>query len=64
MATPFKVTEFTESNTYIRSTKQVIVADFNGDTIKAQITNLSAKEHSGIELKNLTTKALYTWMWL
>lgn len=30
---------------------------FNGDTIKAQITNLSAKEHCGIELKNLTTKA-------
>ncbi len=31
--------------------------DFKGDTIKAQITNLSAKEHCGIELKNLTTKA-------
>ena len=30
---------------------------FNGDTIKAQITNLNAKEHCGIELKNLTTKA-------
>lgn len=30
---------------------------FNGDTIKAQITNLSANEHCGIELKNLTTKA-------
>ena len=30
---------------------------FKGDTIKAQITNLSAKEHCGIELKNLTTKA-------
>jgi hypothetical protein len=31
--------------------------DFNGDTIKAQITNLSAREQCGIELKNLTTKA-------
>ena len=31
--------------------------DFKGDTIKAQITNLSAKEQCGIELKNLTTKA-------
>lgn len=30
---------------------------FNADTIKAQITNLSAKEQCGIELKNLTTKA-------
>jgi hypothetical protein len=30
---------------------------FNGDTIKAQITNLSAREHCGMELKNLTTKA-------
>lgn len=30
---------------------------FNGDTIKAQITNLSAKEHCGIKLENLTTKA-------
>jgi len=31
--------------------------DFKGDTIFAQITNLSAKEQCGIELKNLTTKA-------
>lgn len=31
--------------------------DFKGDSIFAQITNLSAKEHSGIVLKNLTTKA-------
>ena len=31
--------------------------DFRGDTIFAQITNLNAKEHCGIELKNLTTKA-------
>lgn len=29
----------------------------SGDTIKAQITNLRAREHCGIELKNLTTKA-------
>ncbi len=29
----------------------------NADTIAAQITNLSAKEHSGIEVKNLTTLA-------
>jgi hypothetical protein len=31
--------------------------DFKGDTIKAQITDLSAKEHCGIILKKLTTKA-------
>lgn len=30
---------------------------FKGDTIKAQITNLSAKEQCGMELKNLTTMA-------
>lgn len=30
---------------------------FKGDTISAQITHLSAKEHSGIEIKNLTTYA-------
>lgn len=31
--------------------------DFKGDTICAQINNLSAKEQCGIELKNLTTRA-------
>jgi hypothetical protein len=31
--------------------------DFKGDTIYSQITNLSAKEACGIEIKNLTTKA-------
>ncbi len=30
---------------------------FKNDTICAQITHFSAKEHSGIEVKNLTTKA-------
>ncbi|MES2763405.1 MAG: translocation/assembly module TamB domain-containing protein [Bacteroidota bacterium] len=30
---------------------------FKGDTIGAQITGLSAVEHCGLELKNLTTKA-------
>ncbi|MCD6019856.1 MAG: hypothetical protein K0S53_2977 [Bacteroidetes bacterium] len=31
--------------------------DFRKDTIFAQVTNLRAKEQSGIEIKNLTTKA-------
>jgi hypothetical protein len=31
--------------------------EIHQDTIKAQITNLKAKEHCGIELTNLTTKA-------
>lgn len=31
--------------------------DFKKDTIFAQVTNFSAKEQSGFELKNLTTKA-------